>query len=64
VLVAGHLATRGGHTVVAERHLRLASGAHAQPTSAGAYLLFDTARSIDSVEDVRFALQIAITIEP
>jgi hypothetical protein len=57
LLVAGHMATPGGHMVVAERHLRLASGAHAQPATARQYLLFDTARSIDSVEDIRLALQ-------
>jgi len=57
VIVAGHLATPGGHTVVAERHVRLASGAHAQPATAGQYLVFDTARSIERAEDVRLALQ-------
>jgi Calcineurin-like phosphoesterase len=57
VLVAGHMATPGGHTIVAERHLRLASGAHAQPAAAGEYLLLDTAHSIHKVEDVRLALQ-------
>jgi hypothetical protein len=56
VLVAGHMATSGGHTIVAKQHLRLASGAHAQPAAAGEYLLLDTARFMDSVEDVCVAL--------
>jgi hypothetical protein len=46
VLVAGHMATPGGHAVVAGRHLRLASGTHARPHSAAQYLLFDAARSV------------------
>jgi hypothetical protein len=52
LLVAGHIATPGGHTVVAQRHLRLASGAHAHPAASREYLLFDTARSIDSIDDL------------
>jgi hypothetical protein len=56
VLVAGHMATPGGHTIVAERHLRLASGTHAHPAAAGAYLLLDTARSIARAEEVCLAL--------
>jgi Calcineurin-like phosphoesterase len=57
LLVAGHIATPGGHTVVAERHLRLASGAHAHPAASRAYLLFDTARSIDNIDDLLSGLQ-------
>ncbi|HEU5098848.1 MAG TPA: metallophosphoesterase [Roseiflexaceae bacterium] len=57
LLVAGHMATLGGHTVVAQRHLRLASGAHARPATARAYLLFDTARSIESIDDLLSGLQ-------
>ncbi len=57
VLVAGHLATPGGHAVVAERHLRLASGPHARPQSAAQYLLFDTARSVGGVADLWAGLQ-------
>lgn len=52
VLVAGHLETPGGHQVVARRHLRLASGCHAKPREAGAYLLFDTARPVEEVEEL------------
>jgi hypothetical protein len=57
LLVAGHMATPGGHTVVAARHLRLASGAHAHPAASRAYLLFDTRRSIDSIDDLLAGLQ-------
>jgi hypothetical protein len=49
--------SQSGHTVVAQRHLRLASGAHAQPRTAGQYLVFDAARRIDSIEDVHWGLQ-------
>jgi hypothetical protein len=57
VLIAGHIATPGGHTVVAERHLRLASGAHADPAASRAYLLFDTACSIANIDDLLAGLQ-------
>jgi hypothetical protein len=51
-LVAGHIATAGGHAVVAGRHLRLSSGAHAHPPGAAQYLLFDAARPIARVDDL------------
>jgi len=57
LLVAGHIATSGGHTVVAQRHLRLARGAHAHPAASRAYLLFDTARSIERIDDLLSSLQ-------
>jgi hypothetical protein len=57
LLVAGHIATPGGYTVVAAQHLRLASGAHAHTTAARAYLLFDTARSIQSIGELLAGLQ-------
>ena len=57
LLVAGHIATSGGHAVVAQRHLRLASGAHAHTPAARAYLLFDTARSIHGIDDLLAGLQ-------
>ena len=46
VLVTGHLACRGGHTLVAGRQLRLASGHHARPRRAARYLLFDVGRPV------------------
>ena len=57
LLVAGHMATPGGYTIVAARHLRLASGAHAHPAASRAYLLFDTARSIESIDELLAGLQ-------
>jgi len=57
VLVAGHMQVRGGHTVVAGRHLRLASAAHATPREAGQYLVFDTTRAIEGVVDLKTSLQ-------
>jgi hypothetical protein len=50
VLVAGHMTINGGYTLVADRHLRLASARHARPQKAGRYLLFDTARPIKNAE--------------
>ena len=40
-LVAGHIGCRGGHALISDRQLRLASAAHARPREAGQYLLFD-----------------------
>jgi len=57
VLVAGHQATSGGHAIVAERHVRLSSGPHAQIRSAAQYLLFDSARAIQGVADLVTELQ-------
>lgn len=57
LLVAGHLATPGGHTVVVAQHLRLASGTHAHPAASRAYLLFDMARSIESIDDLLAGLR-------
>jgi hypothetical protein len=51
-LVAGHIAVTGGYTLVAGRHLRLASAAHARPREAGQYLLFDAAHPISTVGDL------------
>lgn len=49
-IVTGHMRTDGGHTVVTERHLRLASAAHATPREAGEYLLLDFSQPIESME--------------
>ncbi len=59
LLVAGHMATPGGHATVAGRHLRLASAAHAHPRAAGQYLLFDAARSIERIEELCEGIQSA-----
>jgi hypothetical protein len=57
VLVAGHMIVPKGHKIVAQRHLRLASAGHARPRKAGRYLIFDTARPIQAVEDLLAGLE-------
>ena len=52
VLVAGHISVQNGFQIVAEKHLRLASGSHARPHKAGTYLLFDTARPMSKAADL------------
>ena len=47
----------GGHTLVAERHLRLASAAHATPRESGQYLLFDAGQPVEQVEILLAGLQ-------
>ena len=49
-LVTGHIAVTGGHAVVTDQHLRIASAAHAQPREAGQYLLLDCAKPIASIQ--------------
>lgn len=52
VIVAGHIGVSGGHRVVNNQHLRLASYAHANPPHAGKYLLLDCDQPIDTAEDL------------
>jgi hypothetical protein len=52
VIVAGHMPIAGGHKIITRNHLRLASGPHATPPQAGEYLLFDTARPVERIEDL------------
>ncbi len=52
VLVAGHMTLRGGHQIIADRHLRLASAYHATPPEAGQYLLFDAGRPVEGMVDL------------
>jgi hypothetical protein len=52
VVVAGHMPIHGGHQIITRNHLRLASGPHASPQEAGAYLLFDVGKSIERIEDL------------
>ena len=52
VLVAGHMAVQHGFQIIAEQHLRIASGSHARPRKAGTYLLLDTARPISKATDL------------
>lgn len=48
-LVSGHINVRGGHKLIHNKQLRLASAHHAVPRQAGKYLLFDTGGSIQNV---------------
>jgi hypothetical protein len=50
--VSGHIPTRGGHDIVSPFHLRVSTAAHAQPQSAGAYLLLDCARPISAIHEL------------
>lgn len=52
VIVAGHIPLQGGHKLVGNWHLRLASYAHASPHQAGQYLLLDCAKPIEKVSDL------------
>jgi hypothetical protein len=52
VLIAGHIAVQNGFQIIAERHLRIASGSHAKPRETGRYLLFDTARPVNKAADL------------
>ncbi len=57
VLVAGHVPVDKGYRVVAEQHLRLASGIHAGRSSKDRrYLLFDTARPIQGAKELQAGL--------
>jgi hypothetical protein len=52
VIVAGHIAVQGGHKSVGERHLRIASYAHAHPREDGEYLLLDCAKPVQTASDL------------
>jgi hypothetical protein len=51
-LVAGHINVSGGHAIICDRQLRLASWAHANPHTAGQYLLFDAGKPLSKVEEL------------
>lgn len=57
VLVSGHMNTRNGHQIVAQRQLRLSSAQHARPREAAQYLIFDAARPVHAVEDLLDGLE-------
>ena len=57
VMVSGHIATSGGHSVVNAHHLRLSSAAHAHPREAGEYLLLDCARPVPSADALLVGLR-------
>jgi Calcineurin-like phosphoesterase len=52
ILVTGHIDCQGGHTLVNEQQLRLASAKHAHPRKSGQYLLLDTGENINSAEEL------------
>ena len=60
-LVTGHIPVPGGYQLVAERQLRLASWAHANPPQAGLYLLLDCATPVPSAEAVIAGLRSVFT---
>jgi hypothetical protein len=48
-LVTGHIGVQGGHFVVTENHLRIASATHANPREAGQYLMVDFGQPVPSM---------------
>lgn len=53
VCVSGHIVVpQGGYQIINERHLRLASAAHARPREEGRYLMLDTKQPIRRAEDL------------
>lgn len=52
VVVAGHIAVRGGHKLVGSQHLRIASYVHAQPSQAGEYLLLDCGADVHAAAEL------------
>jgi hypothetical protein len=58
VLIAGHMACRGGYTLVADgRQLRLASGSHAHPRHAARCLLFDVGEPVQQAKELLNGLE-------
>lgn len=51
-LVTGHMAAPHGYAAIGDRHLRIASGPHAIPPEAGCYLLLDTSRPLQRMEQL------------
>ncbi len=57
-LVAGHVTVRaGGYQWVGEKHLRIASYAHATPLEKGRYLLFDCGAPVKNAKDLEAGLR-------
>jgi hypothetical protein len=53
VCVSGHISVpEGGHQVVNDRHLRLASATHARPREAGEYLLIDAGKPLQKADEL------------
>jgi hypothetical protein len=51
-LISGHITVPGGHAIVCDHQLRLASWTHATPREAGQYLLFDAGKPLSGVEEL------------
>ncbi|MCP4416484.1 MAG: hypothetical protein GY805_07675, partial [Chloroflexi bacterium] len=52
VLVTGHIDCKGGHKLVNQQQLRLASAKHALPREAGLYLLFNIQKQFETAVDL------------
>lgn len=52
VLVTGHIDCKGGHKVVNQQQLRLASAKHALPRESGLYLLFNIRERFETAVDL------------
>lgn len=58
VLVTGHIKVKhGGYQIIARDQLRLASGPHARPPTAGLYLRFDAAQPAHNTESLLSGLE-------
>lgn len=52
VVVSGHIGVSGGHKLVSQQQLRLASYAHANPNAAGEYLLLNCAQPVTDANEL------------
>jgi len=52
ILLSGHMNVKNGYQVVTPDHLRIASGTHSQPLDTARYLLFDSSRPIEHMENL------------
>lgn len=52
VLVTGHIVTPQGYSVITDRHLRIASAAHARPYESGRCLWIDVREPVRHAEDL------------
>ncbi len=56
-LVTGHIPVNGGHTIVTDTHLRIASAAHARPREAGEYLMIDFSKPVENMAALESMLE-------
>lgn len=52
ILISGHMNVKNGYQVVTPNHLRIASGTHSKPLDTARYLLFDSSRPIEYMENL------------